>query len=86
MQFLYFIIAILLIILTIVGFCGLYFYKQNIRKICCLSISYSSFLLLIVILSFQNNLYLNTILAIMVSVLIIFCANLAIAIGILKNS
>ncbi len=85
MQFIYFLILILLILVIIAGFLGLFFYKQNIRKICCLSISYSSFLLYFIIISFQNSAQLNAILAVMVSVLIVFLANLLVGAKIAQN-
>lgn len=80
MEFGYLFISAMLIFLAMTGIFGLFFYENYIKKISCLAISYSSFLFFMILLSFRNHEKLSTILAIMVSVLIIFASNLSIAI------
>ncbi len=85
MQLSYLFISSLLIAVVILGVASMFFYQEYLKKICCLSISYSSFLLLMIILSFKNNDRFGVILTIMVSILIIFVTNLFIGISIAKN-
>ncbi len=85
MEFSYLSIIAFLILVMILGVFGMFFYQTTIKKICSLSISYSSFLVFIILLSYKNNDKLNAILTIMVSILIIFATNLLVAIGISKN-
>jgi len=80
----YFLIYGLLIFLCLVGLLGLFFFQEYIRKISCLSVSYSSFLILITLLSLKNT-RMNEVMVIMVSILAIFSVNLLIGIGIVKN-
>ncbi len=80
----YFIIYFLLIFLCLAGICGLLFNQEYVKKISCLSVSYSSFLILITLLSLKNS-RLNEVLVVMVSMLAIFSVNLLIGIGIAKN-
>jgi len=80
----YFIIYALLIFLCLASLCGLFFFQEYIQKISCLSISYSSFLILITLLSLKN-VKMNEVLIILVSILAIFSANLLIGIGIARN-
>lgn len=54
------------------------------KKISCLSISYSSFVILIVLLSLKNS-HLNEVLPVVVSVMIVFSVSLLMGIGIIKN-
>ncbi|NBV06490.1 MAG: hypothetical protein EBS06_04555 [Proteobacteria bacterium] len=84
MTFSFLLICSLLILCCIAGIFGLFFFSEYIRKISALSISYSSFLVLIVILSLKSD-KMNEVLMIMVSVLIIFVVNLLIGIAIAKN-
>lgn len=81
----YLFIASLLIMVVIIGVVGMFFYQEYLKKICCLSISYSSFLLLMIILSFKNSDKFSVILTIMVSILIVFASSLFIGINIAKN-
>lgn len=74
----------LLIFLCLSGLSGLFFFNEYIKKISALSVSYSSFLILIVVLALKN-IQLNEVLVIMVSVTAIFSVNLLIGIGIAKN-
>ncbi len=73
-----------LIFLCLAGLCGLFLCREYIRKISCLSISYSSFLILVTVIALKNT-HLNEILVIMVSILAVFSVNLLIGIGIIKN-
>ena len=84
MSFIYLLIYGLLIFLCLAGLCGLFLFKEYIRKISCLSVSYSNFLILITLLSLKS-VRLNEGLVIMVSVLAIFSVNLLIGIGIARN-
>ena len=84
MSFVYLLIYGLLIFLCLAGLCGLFFFQEYIRKISCLSVAYSSFLILITLLSLKN-VRLNEVLVIMVSILTIFSVNLLIGIGIARN-
>jgi hypothetical protein len=81
---LYYLIYGLLIFLCLAGLCGLFFLQEYVRKISCLSVSYSSFLVLVILLSLTNP-RLNEVLIIMVSILAIFSVNLLIGIGIARN-
>jgi len=80
----YLFISGLLIVSSLMGFCGLFFFKDYVRKISALSVSYISFLILITLISLKNS-SLNEILTIMVSVLVVFSVNLMIGIGIARN-
>ncbi|MBP7710479.1 MAG: hypothetical protein KA100_05360 [Rickettsiales bacterium] len=84
MSFVYLLIDGLLIFLCLAGLCGLFFFEEYIRKISCLSISYSSFLILVTLLALKSA-RLNEVLVIMVSILAIFSVNLLIGIGIARN-
>ncbi len=84
MSFAYLLIDGLLIFLCLAGLCGLFFFEEYIRKISCLSISYSSFLILVTLLALKSA-RLNEVLVIMVSILAIFSVNLLIGIGIARN-
>jgi hypothetical protein len=79
----YILIYALLIFLVLAGLWGLFFFKDYIKKISCLSVSYSSFMVLITILSLKN-LHFNQVLVVMVSILVIFSVNLLIGIGIAR--
>ena len=80
----YLLIYALLISICLAGLLGLFLFQEYVKKISCLSVSYSSFLILIVLLSLKNNKQ-NEILIIMVSVLILFAINLLTGIAIAKN-
>jgi hypothetical protein len=84
MTIIYLLIYGLLIFLCLAGLCGLFFFQEYIRKISCLSVSYSSFLILITLLALKST-RLNEVLVIMVSILAIFSVNLLIGIGIARN-
>lgn len=84
MSSIYLVVYGLLIFLCLAGLCGLFFFQEYIRKISCLSVSYSCFLILITLLALKN-MHLNEVLVIMVSVLTIFSVNLLIGIGIARN-
>ena len=66
------------------GILGLFFAQEYLKKISCLSISYTSFVILIVFLALKNP-HLNEALAIVVSLMIIFSVSLLMGIGIVKN-
>jgi hypothetical protein len=74
----------LLILLCLSALLGLFLSRQYVKKISCLSISYSSFVILIVFISLKNP-HLNEVLPILVSVMIIFSVSLLMGIGIIKN-
>ena len=80
----YLFICGLLIFLCLAGLCGLFFFEEYIRKISSLSVSYSSFLILIILLASRSG-RLNDVLVVMVSILAIFSVNLLIGIGLAKN-
>jgi hypothetical protein len=84
MGFVYLSIHGLLIFLCLAGLCGLFFFQEYVRKISCLSVSYSSFLVLITLLALRSA-KLNEVLVIMVSILAIFSVNLLVGIGIARN-
>lgn len=84
MSIIYLLICGLLIFLCLIGLCGLLFFEEYVRKISCLSVAYSSFLILITLLALKNA-KLNEVLVIMVSILAIFSANLLIGIGIARS-
>ena len=84
MTFGYLAICALLILACLAGILGLFSFQEYIRKISCLSVSYSSFLILMMILSLKNE-KMNEVLIIMVSILAIFAVNLLIGIGIARN-
>jgi hypothetical protein len=74
----------LLIFLRLAGLCGLFLAREYVKKIISLSISYSSFLILITLISLKSS-KLSEVLLIMVSVLIVFSMNLFIGTNITKN-
>ena len=78
------IIYALLILLCLASLCSLFIFQEYIHKISCLSVSYSSFLILVTLLSLKN-IKMNEVLIIMVSILAIFSVNLLIGIGIARN-
>ncbi len=84
MSLTYLLICGLLIFLCLAGLCGLFFFEEYIRKISCLSVSYSSFLVLITLLALKSA-KLNEVLVIMVSILVVFSVNLLLGIGIARN-
>jgi hypothetical protein len=84
MSFAYLLIDGFLIFLCLAGLCGLFFFQEYIRKISCLSVSYSSFLILVTLMALKSS-RLNEVLVIMVSILAIFSVNLLIGIGIARN-
>ncbi len=84
MTFGFLIICALLILSCLIGFLGLFLFQEYVRKISCLSVSYSSFLILMVALSLGNE-NMNEVLVIMVSILAVFAVNLLIGIGIARN-
>lgn len=84
MSFTYLLICGLLIFLCLSGLCGLFFYKEYVSKISCLSVSYSNFLILITLIALKST-KLSEILLIMLSILIIFIVNLLVGITIASN-
>ncbi len=84
MTYSYIAIYSLLIFLCIFGAYGLLFFREYAKKISCLSVIYSSFLILIVLLSIKNS-KMNEILVIMSSILAVFSVNLLMGIAIMKN-
>jgi len=84
MSLAYLAVCSLLIFLCLAGLCGLFLMQEYVQKISSLSVSYSSFLILIVLLALRSA-RLNEVLMIMVSLLTIFAVNLFIGIGIARN-
>ena len=84
MSFTYLLICGLLIFLCLSGLCGLFFYQEYVKKISCLSVSYSNFLVLIILIALRNT-RLSEILLIMVTILIVFIVNLLVGITIASN-
>ncbi len=80
----YFIISGLLILLCISGLVGLFLFQEYTKKISSLSIAYSSFLILAVMLSLKSS-NLNQTLSIMTTILVVFSINLFVGMGIIKN-
>ncbi len=76
----YLIIQGLLIFLCLAGVFGLFFFQEYVQKISCLSIAYSSFVILFILLALKSTL-LNELLVIMVSIFVVFSVNLLIGIG-----
>lgn len=80
----YLLLSSLLILLIISGLFGLFLFKEYIKKISCLSVSYSGFIVFVTLISFENTKF-NEILAIIVTILIIFIFNLLLGIGIARK-
>lgn len=78
------IVCALLILVCLSGIFGLFVFEEYIKKISCLSVSYTSFLVLIAWLAFRNE-KMNEVMLIMVSGMVVFAVNLLIGIGIAKN-
>jgi hypothetical protein len=74
----------LLILLVLGGLFGIFFCQNYLRKISCLSVSYSSFVVLIALMASKSQI-LNEILSVMVSILVVFALNLLIGVAIAKN-
>lgn len=74
----------LLLLLSICGLCGLMLFKDYIKKISCLSVSYGGFLMLFILLALKNH-NLSQIISISSTILIIFSINLLIIMAIAKN-
>jgi hypothetical protein len=74
----------LLILLVASGVCGLLFFKNYIKRICCLSVSYISFLILFALMAFKIE-ALNEIMFFATTLLIVFAINLFLAIGLVRR-
>lgn len=75
---------VLLIFVCICGLSGLFVYNDYVKKISSLSVSYSSLIVLLLLIAYSNNLLEKT-LIFFISLLLIFSINLMIALGIIKN-
>lgn len=73
-----------LIILILLGLFGMFFCSDNLKKMACLSASYSSFVVLITLIALKN-LLLNQVLTILVSIFMVFAINLLIGTNIAKK-
>jgi predicted Na+-dependent transporter len=80
----YALICGLLILLCLSGLGGVFFFREYVRKISCLSIAYSNFLILIVFISLKSSNF-NEIMMIMVSILVVFSVNLLIGISLVRS-
>ncbi len=74
----------LLVLVCVCAIAGLFIFKDYQKKIASLSVSYSSIIILLSLIAYQNNL-LDKILSFFISLILIFSINLMIAIGIIKN-
>jgi cytochrome bd-type quinol oxidase subunit 2 len=84
MEFIQNIIVFLLLFSLVFGLCCIFFYDNYLKKISCLSVAYTS-LILIVIIFIKDSDKSNQIFAIIVTALILFSITLAIGIGIISN-
>ena len=75
----------LLVFTTAIGLLGLFLFTDHLRKIACLSISYSSLIILIIFL-FRNSEKSKELFGAVVTILIIFGIILAVGIGIISNA
>jgi hypothetical protein len=75
---------ILLIFVCLLGLSGLFIFEDYIKKISALSVSYSSLIVLLLLIAYSNNI-LEKILTFFISLLLIFSINLMIVLGIIKN-
>jgi hypothetical protein len=66
------------------GLSGLFIFEDYIKKISALSVSYSSLIVLLLLIAYSNNI-LEKILTFFISLLLIFSINLMIVLGIIKN-
>jgi len=74
----------LLIFICLFGLSGLFIFNDYIKKISALSVSYSSLIVLLLLIANSNNI-LEKILTFFISLLLIFSINLMIVLGIIKN-
>jgi len=74
----------LLIIVCLLGLSGLFIFNDYIKKISALSVSYSSLIVLLLLIAYSNNILEKT-LTFFISLLLIFSINLMIVLGIIKN-
>lgn len=73
-----------LIFILVGGFIGVFFYDNYLKKIACLSVSYTN-LIIILIIFFKNSQKATQLFSIITSLLILFSITLAIGIGIIFN-
>lgn len=74
----------MLILMCLIGVLGLFYFNDFIKKISYLSVSYSSFIILISFIA-RKNIKLDEIMVVIISITIIFSINLLIGIGIIKQ-
>lgn len=79
-----YVIFILLILICMIGVFGLFYLKDYFKKIAFLSVSYSSFVVLISYLA-RKNILLDEITTVILSIMILFSINILIGIGIAQN-
>lgn len=75
---------LLLIVVSLCGISGLFLFKDYTQKIAALAVTYSTIIILLSLIAYENNI-LEKILPLFISILLIFSINLMIAIGIIKN-
>jgi hypothetical protein len=68
----------------LLGLSGLFIFNDYIKKISALSVSYSSLIVLLLLIAYSNNILEKT-LTFFISLLLIFSINLMIVLGIIKN-
>lgn len=78
------ILIFLLIFSLVAGLMGMFLYGNYLKKISCLSVAYTSLILIVTILS-KNSEKSSQIFSIIVTMLILFSITLAIGIGIISN-
>ncbi len=74
----------LLILLVGAGVWGLLFFKDYVKRICCLSVSYMAFLVFFALLAFRLG-CLNEVMVFAMTLLVMFAINLFVAIGLVKG-
>lgn len=74
----------MLIMVCLIGLCGLFLFRDYVKKISALSVCYSSFVILMFLISIQNS-SVEITLNLIITILIVFSINLMIGIGLMKN-
>lgn len=78
------ILIFLLIFSLVSGLIGVFYYDNYLKKIACLSVSYTNLIIILIIFS-KNNEKASQLFEIITTMLILFSITLAIGIGIISN-
>ncbi len=78
------ILVFLLIFSLVSGLIGVFYYDNYLKKIACLSVSYTNLIIILIIFS-KNNEKASQLFEIITTMLILFSITLAIGIGIISN-